>query len=44
MNDVEITTFGNRWRSRYGDRFISFPCVVDQLKLKYELIDIKKWT
>lgn len=29
---------GNRWKSRYGDCFVSFPSIVEQAKLKYEIL------
>lgn len=32
---------GNRWKSRYGNMFISLPSIVEQLGLEYELLEIK---
>lgn len=29
----------NRWKSRYGDCFVSFPSQVEEAKLEYELIN-----
>lgn len=31
-----------KWKSKYGDIFISLPSVVEQLGLEYELLEIKK--
>lgn len=31
---------GNRWKSRYGDAFVSFPSVIAQSNLDYELMEI----
>lgn len=31
----------NRWKSKYGDRFISLPSTIKQLDLEYELLEIK---
>ena len=30
----------NQWKSRYGDRFVSFPSVIAESKLEYELLNI----
>ena len=27
-----------RWKSKYGDRFISLPSVIEESKLEYELL------
>lgn len=27
----------NRWKSRYGDAFVSFPSTVKELELDYEI-------
>lgn len=32
----------NRWKSRYGDAFISLPSVVEQLDLEYEVLKLEK--
>lgn len=31
----------NRWWSRYGDRFISLPSVIEQSGLDYEEMEVK---
>jgi hypothetical protein len=31
----------NRWKSKYGDRFISLPSVIEQSGLRYELLEIQ---
>jgi hypothetical protein len=30
---------GNRWKSRYGNCFVSFPSVAEEAKLEYEIIN-----
>ena len=29
----------NRWKSRYGDRFVSFPSIAKELQIEYEIIN-----
>lgn len=29
----------NRWRSRYGDAFVSFPSTIEEWELEYEIIN-----
>lgn len=29
----------NRWRSRYGDVFVSFPSTIKELELDYEIMN-----
>lgn len=28
----------NRWKSRYGDAFVSFPSQAEEAKLEYEIL------
>ena len=32
----------NSWKSRYGKCFVSFPSVIKQSNLDYEVLEIKK--
>ena len=31
----------NTWKSRYGDAFVSFPSVIEESNLEYELMEVE---
>lgn len=31
-----------KWKSRYGDCFVSFPSVLEEDKLEYEVLKLEK--
>lgn len=31
-----------KWKSRYGDAFVSFPSVLEEDKLEYEVLELEK--
>lgn len=30
----------NTWKSRYGEAFVSFPSVIEESNLNYELLEV----